>query len=291
MLPDMTVDDVREQLNAHLPPDFRVLDVVRVTRGFCARTQRDRVRYRYLIPSYCFLDRKVLRELFEKAGCDQTADRHTSDPLTPEQISQMQGNLVQYRATPQQLETLKSAFAAYEGTHSFHNFTKKVSKEEARATRFILSFQVSDPIVLDGIEWIPTHVLGQSFLLNQIRKMVSMAIDVARGVAPVETIATALSKESDIRVSLAPAQGLYMDMAFYGGYNRRKSQNKDLEELDWAKEGTPAHERWKEFSSVITKHVAQEEIREGNFIKHLYSQEYMFDPVEKYGLDKAQEKE
>jgi hypothetical protein len=45
LLPDQTLDSVREELNRVLPDDFRVLDINRTTRNFCAHTQRDRVRY------------------------------------------------------------------------------------------------------------------------------------------------------------------------------------------------------------------------------------------------------
>ena len=48
-----------------------------------------------------------------------------------------------------------------------------------------------------GLEWIPTQVVGQSFLLHQIRKMTSLAIDVARGCASLETIQQALSPTNE----------------------------------------------------------------------------------------------
>ena len=36
---------MRESVNDHLPDDIRILDFERVTRPFCARTNRDKVRY------------------------------------------------------------------------------------------------------------------------------------------------------------------------------------------------------------------------------------------------------
>jgi hypothetical protein len=39
------LDAMREKVNEYLPSDVRVLDIERVTRPFCARTNRDKVRY------------------------------------------------------------------------------------------------------------------------------------------------------------------------------------------------------------------------------------------------------
>ena len=64
--PDQTMDDVREALNNKLPEDIRVLDVVKVTRSFCAKTSRDMVRYQYMIPSFALFDPDALTQLFEK---------------------------------------------------------------------------------------------------------------------------------------------------------------------------------------------------------------------------------
>jgi len=287
LLPDQTLGDVRDELNKVLPADFRVLDVKRATKNFCAHTQRDRVRYQYMIPSFMFCDIAEMRSMFERMGATKN-DRSLADPLSAEEVAQVAAQLKGIRVVEAQLNSLREALKCYEGTHSFHNFTRGVKATEARATRFIEYFRVEDPIVFDdGTEWIPTQVLGQSFLLHQIRKMVCMAIDVTRGAAPLETIPRALSKSSDIRISPAPAQGLYLDMSFYHGYNRRSQQsNPDLPDLDWTKEGSEEFEMWKEFrNGVVMKHVAEEEAREGNFIKHLFVQEFIFDYHEYYQLE------
>lgn len=287
LLPDQTLGDVRDALNGVLPADFRVLDVKRTTRNFCAHTQRDRVRYQYMIPSFVFCDIAKLRSVFEEVGATEN-DRPLSDPLSPEELTQVAAQLRGYRASASQLDLLRQALQCYHGTHSFHNYTRGVKASEARAARFIEYFRVEDPIVFDdGTEWIPTQVLGQSFLLHQIRKMVCMAMDVTRGAAPLETLTRGLSKSSDIRISPAPAQGLYLDMSFYNGYNRRSQQsNPDLPDLDWTQEDSEEFKLWKEFrNGVVMKHVVEEEAREGNFIKHLFVQEFGFDYHEYYQLE------
>jgi tRNA pseudouridine38-40 synthase len=279
LLPGQTLEDVQEELNRVLPDDFRVLDINRVTRGFCAHTQRDRVRYQYFIPSFLFCDVAEVRSIFETMGAHDNG-RLFSDPLSQEEITKAASQFKDFRITDTQLELLRKALHCFEGTHSFHNFTKGVKVTEARATRYMEYFRVEDPVVFDdGSEWIPTQVLGQSFLLNQIRKMICMAIGVTRDGAPPTDVSDALSKKSDVRISTAPAQGLYLDMSFYTNYNKKKNQsNSDLPDLDWTNEESDAFKRWKEFrNGVVMKHVAAEEVREGNFCKYLFLQEYGFD--------------
>jgi tRNA pseudouridine38-40 synthase len=283
------MDSVREQLNAVLPPEFRVLDVMRTTRAFCAHTQRDRVRYTYMIPSFLFAQ-NVRSSAFEKvlpADILQQERENSWDPLSADEVAKLQAQLAGVRATSQQLTTLKEALKAYEGTHSFHNFTKGVKPSEARAKRYIVSFQVEDPVVINGEEWIPTQVLGQSFLLHQIRKMVCMAIEVTRGVATAETVNRAFENDDAIRIGIAPAQGLYMDMSYYEGYNRRKPDAAEVEDIDWAKENTPSFQRWKDFrSETLMRHLVSQEEKEGNFVKFLFSQEYCFNREDAYDPEK-----
>lgn len=276
--PEQTMDEVREILNDQLPEDIRVLDIVKVTRSFCAKTSRDRVRYQYMIPSFALFEPAALTQLFEQV-LEPKKDRSPADPLSPTEIAELFPHLKDFRATPQHLEQLRAALSVYEGTHSFHNYARGVGASEGRAARYITSFDVEDPIVFEnGMEWIPTQVTGQSFLLNQIRKMVSMAMDVARGAAPLELVQQALSKEHDVRVNIAPSQGLFLEMSFYGGYNQHKQvSNPDLDDLDFADETTPAFQRWKDFrNGTLMKHVVEEEAREGNFIKYLYIQDNVF---------------
>lgn len=286
--PDQTLDQAREELNAILPTDIRVLDILRTTRNFCAHTQRDRVRYQYMIPSFVFADVELVHKLFENVGYPENG-RPIHDPLLPEEIQSFQSQMKHYRATPSNLETLSNALKRYEGTHNFHNFTKGVKPEEARATRFIVSFVVEEPIVFDnGSEWIPTSVVGQSFLLHQIRKMVAMAIDVTRGAAPLETIDKALTRGEDFRLNTAPAQGLFLEMSFYNGYNRRKLQNAELDDLDWDRKSLPVYQRWKNFrNGMIMNRIVEEEEKEGNFVKHIFEQEFVFDYKLYYNLNNS----
>ena len=49
------------------------------------------------------------------------------------------------------------------------------------AMRYIISFTASRPFLMGGMQWLKLRVLGQSFLLHHIRKMVAVTVEVVRG--------------------------------------------------------------------------------------------------------------
>ena len=129
-----------------------------------------------------------------------------------------------------------------------------------------------------------------------------------------------------MKVGVAPAQGLYLDMSFYNGYNQRKNIRQgrgapQLPDLDWSGDSsrsnsnaaaaaagsnvnddksnktsdvleaaeTSAVSRWKEFrNGTVMKHVVAQELQDGNFIKHLYIQEFAVDVVKDYRIEQQQ---
>ena len=262
-------DAMRERVNRHLPDDVRVLDFERVTRGFCARTNRDRVRYQYMIPSYMLCTREEVRRAFSRppaargggggdgdGGAD--ADAGAAAPDDGEAMERARGALARARVTPERMELLRSALRLFEGTHNFHNYTRRVGADDATSNRYILSFVPLDPVIVpsagggggggggedgpgDDTQWIPLQVVGQSFLLNQIRKMVSAAVDVARGAVPGEVIERSLTGRSRAKVDVAPANGLFLDRSYFELYNRHKvggargrGDKAEHSTLDWA---------------------------------------------------------
>ncbi|GKY95673.1 hypothetical protein MPSEU_000528300 [Mayamaea pseudoterrestris] len=312
---EAALDQVRERINKELPHDVRILHVARTTRGFCAKNMRAHVRYQYMIPSFCL--HPSLKQLFIDNGitwqpmsasngvdegdkADDTSDagaggdsndynprrRLANDPLTADELATMQKALCKYRASPEQLERLQQGLVALQGTHSFHHFTKNVTASDAKATRYILSYISLPPVVLDdGVEWIPTQVTGQSFLVYQVRKMSSLLIDVARGAAQLTVIERALAKDSNIRLNVAPAQGLFKEMSYYNSYNQRKnSANPELQDLEWDKDGSSVRKRWLEYKVRVVHHIVRDEALHANFVKYMFNQDFIFNKQRHYKL-------
>ncbi|CAB9500430.1 pseudouridine(27/28) synthase [Seminavis robusta] len=283
--PDQSLDDVRQLINSHLPDKFRVLDIVRCGRSFCAKTGRSRVRYQYMIPAFCFWERNEFRDLMLQVAPKNKAGRAPGTPLSEEERQQIKNRIKDYRVTQEQLDSLQQALEKYQGTHCFHNFTKGLTSKDANAMRYIVSFKVEEPMVFEnGMQWVPTQVIGQSFLLHQIRKMISVALDSVRLNLP-NLIPPMLDKKTRAISDLAPAQGLFLEMSFYDNYNKKIENQPDMEKLDWSVEGTVPYERWKEFrNQVLMEHVVNEENKEGNFIQYLYNHDLYFEVDASYKL-------
>lgn len=82
----------------------------------------------------------------------------------------------------------------YEGTHNFHNFTTRTKAEDPSAQRFIVSFNANTTITVEGIEFVKCVVVGQSFMLHQIRKLIGLAVAIMRNCAPESLVEKALQK-------------------------------------------------------------------------------------------------
>jgi tRNA pseudouridine(38-40) synthase len=216
-----------------------------------------------MVPSYMLCSREEVRNAFnsaERGMANEGVNRLTpieasnivSETITPEILQHVRSKLVCYRANTNQMNRIKDSLKVFEGTHSFHNYTRRIAANDASATRYIMSFVPLNPIIVPGeknddgskaddTEWIPIQVTGQSFLLNQIRKMISAAVDLARGAVTREQINESLTKKCRMKVNVAPAQGLFLDRSFFEMYNKQKAQSSDHRPLNWVEgEETPA---------------------------------------------------
>lgn len=82
----------------------------------------------------------------------------------------------------------------YEGTHNFHNFTTRTKADDPAAKRYIISFTANTIVNVDGIDFVKCEVVGQSFMLHQIRKMIGLAVAIMRNCAPESLIITAFRR-------------------------------------------------------------------------------------------------
>lgn len=70
-------------------------------------------------------------------------------------------------------------------------------------------------------------VLGQSFMLHQIRKLVGMAVAVMRGIAPPDAISLALNPACTVTTPMAPELGLFLDECVFESYNDRWGNDRE----------------------------------------------------------------
>eukprot|EP01052_Picozoa_sp_SAG31_P022544 SAG31_NODE_1797_length_7244_cov_8.328621_2_plen_288_part_00 len=75
-------------------------------------------------------------------------------------------------------------------------------------------------------------VVGQSFILHQIRKMIGLAVHIATGRAPAVALDAALSKQT-VPTPMAPGLGLLLDETLYKAYNAKinKCRSRSNDEL------------------------------------------------------------
>lgn len=192
-------DEYVQQINQFLPTDIRVHGLTKVSKNFNAKNQCTKRRYNYLLPTYMLNDRKnmqyILQTLFLEQGpvvgagygggyADPSSDKF----LTTEYLAKARGSMISYRIDGNKLELLKDTLQCFLGTHYFHNYTVNQKPTDATSQRFIDKFECHEPFVKDGVEWILLSLTGQSFLYNQIRKMVGMIVEVCRGNASKKTI-------------------------------------------------------------------------------------------------------
>lgn len=156
----------------------------------------------------------------------------------------------------------------YEGTHNFHNFTTRIKAEDPSAKRYIISFAANTIVNVEGIEFVKCEVIGQSFMLHQIRKMIGLAVAIMRNCSPESLIQTAFRKDVNINVPMAPEVGLYLDECFFTSYNQKWEDHEELSMKDYAGEA----EDFK--MKHIYTHIASTEHKEGVMGLWLHSLNY-----------------
>ncbi|KAI7898542.1 pseudouridine synthase [Cokeromyces recurvatus] len=211
-----------QRINDLLPPQIRVWGFVPVINSFNPKNLCDSRVYEYLLPTCAFMapTEKTLttepsHENDLKLVTPEGEYRYTTRS-TPKELEERH----QYRATNDQINIFKQALKCFEGTHNFHNYTNGKSFKEKSANRFIKSIDVSEPIYIDGSEWLSIKLHGQSFMLHQIRKMIAMALLVTRTKTPISLISQSF-EENRINIPKAPALGLLLERPIFKVYNEK----------------------------------------------------------------------
>jgi tRNA pseudouridine38-40 synthase len=153
-----------------------------------------------------------------------------------------------FRMPPERLARIRETFNTYCGTHRFHNFTIDKKSIDPSCKRLIRSFNVSEPFVpsekKDGLdpgsrpsdpEYLSLKVHGQSFMMHQIRKMVSLAVlSVRSGCDPTVLIPTALSQDLRVSIPKAPGLGLLLERPVFDSFNKLATDKFKRQAIDFS---------------------------------------------------------
>ena len=132
-----------------------------------------------------------------------------------------------YRIHPDRLARIRSSLSRYVGTHNYHNYTVNKPARDPSAKRVIKTFVVDDkPILINDTEWLSLKVHGQSFMMHQIRKMVSMVALVVRCGGHEGRIQDSYTAEKFI-IPKAPGLGLLLERPVFDTYNERMRGEED----------------------------------------------------------------
>ncbi|KAF0685456.1 Aste57867_22670 [Aphanomyces stellatus] len=222
-------EEFRQRVNSFLPPDIQILEVVSVTKNFNSKNSCDRRTYEYLTPTFVFApksDKPHPKIEGGQWGAEGNAEFQNLK-VDPEEWAKQKA----YRIDPARLEKLRETLTIFEGTHNFHNYTSKLPPFSPKCKRYIMQFRADDPFVKHGTEWIRLRVIGQSFLLHHIRKMIGTTMDVIRGSTDVATISKAF-EQTKMDLPKAPSAGLYLAKAHFDVYNDKNESHRPSLEFD-----------------------------------------------------------
>lgn len=284
-------DRAAAMVNAKLPSDIHVYQIVTVTRSFNAYQMCHGRKYEYFLPTFALMnaaeyakylpaavapmhpteedmeaDDKAYESVLEAAlsssvdapadgsdeperrkpkkrrfdGPDETGfERMMTYRTVP---SDVMSTLSSYRISAENLARARGLFAKYVGTLRFHNFTPKGRSSDPSTIRYLTSVTVDDPEVVipgadeelaqgyvipssyrpHGMEWVRIELEGQSFMLNQIRKMIGAVSSIMISELPDSYLTDVLlNKDVQRGIPMAPANGLFLSHLDFTKYNLR----------------------------------------------------------------------
>ncbi|KAI7874618.1 pseudouridine synthase [Mucor mucedo] len=209
-----------ENLNRVLPNHIRIWGYVETQRTFHAKTKCDSRVYEYLLPSYT-LNAFERKEWTLEPSSDKDYMTRTEHGAVTKYIAPTDPQVLKaYRVDTPSFDKFKQAMELFQGTHNFHNYTIAKPFADPSCKRFMMDISVNEPMMIEGMEWISVKLHGQSFMLHQIRKMITMAMYSVRTNTPLSFLETTFDA-TKINIPKAPALGLLLDRPVFGLYNER----------------------------------------------------------------------
>ena len=220
--PDIDEIDMKKKLNEILPNDIRIFRIIEVSDHFDSKENNNNREYHYILPTFLLEPKK------EEEKKDNNENKINDNNNKEEEINipdDYKANY-DYRLTEEDINKLKEICKGFLGTKKFHNYTRKVGFSNMSSQRHIIEMNCDDIIDFGVFQAIKFKIIGQSFLYNQIRKMIGMIIDCMRSQKDMDYFKNSfLSNKYDI--PKAPGEGLYLRNIDYSKYNDRKLNKKN----------------------------------------------------------------
>ena len=166
-----------------------------------------------------------------------------------------------YRIHPARVARVRSHLSRYVGTNKFHNYTIDKTFRDPSARSIIKAFDLDAlPIIINDTEWLSLKVWGQSFMMHQIRKMVSMVALLVRFGCHEGRIQDSYMADR-LGIPKAPSLGLLLERPVFEVYNEK------LEEYGYNKIDFSRYEKeMEEFKQrEIYERIFREEERDHTF--------------------------
>ncbi|KAL6121738.1 hypothetical protein NUSPORA_01298 [Nucleospora cyclopteri] len=208
--------ELTEELKIKLKDAFKIekielYEILRVPNSFLAYKKARSREYKYFVPTFVLENNKFLPETKQMDSTyNNDVLKHINKQIKIEQVNKFQ-KILQF----------------YVKTHNFHNFT--TNKNTKSTERHIRSIEVKQPFVYNEIEYVEVLLHGNSFIIHQIRKMMSFAVANCRYVESMEKIEEnfklAFSNEK-LNISKAPAEYLMLHNIRFDDYNKQTKYGK-----------------------------------------------------------------
>jgi len=161
-----------------------------VSGSFDAKDSNNNREYQYILPAFCLKPKSS-----EESSLSATFETYVGD--------------YKFRITPEYQEKIQNICKYYKGTKKYHNYTKKMSFNDDSTRRHIYEFSCNDLIEFENFQAIRFKIIGQSFLYNQIRKMIGFVIQICRDCLDTNVIENSFFANK-MDIPKAPGEGLYL---------------------------------------------------------------------------------
>ena len=163
-----------------------------MSRTFDAKDSNNNREYHYILPAFC------LKPKSSETNIDP--EKNTFDTYIGD---------YNFKLTPEYHEKIQNICKYYKGTKKYHNYTKKMSFKEESTNRHIYELSCDELIDYEGFQAVKFKIIGQSFLYNQIRKMIGFIIQICRDSLDTKIIENSFFSNK-MNIPKAPAEGLYL---------------------------------------------------------------------------------